>query len=627
MGNAPYNCNLNIFFSSCQMPHQHLNTQNTIHIDNSNKFRLPKESSIHKTQSTNISKVTLTNASTALQNQSTFSPILQSRTIISKNQFQFSKLKQKHSFKSKKDFISPDQHSNTFISQLQEKLPTIKSNISQNSIHYKQLNGKTRANITTSFTHDDQMKTSDDLWNSIDVDNERECSLNNILSSFKHAYNKLPHNGKVMIKQETVCDGTSSGIEDNLVLNQMVEINTTLNAKQIKFIKDILIKEKMLPSQMEATTMSIITNIIKYQKVNKNVILFNSANSEDNVLYIIEKGKLKYELDNNNYYLKKGNLIGTKALKKYSRKSYELITMSKSYLFHIPISKYKAIVYDYIKKEKENIFALLKQNYLLSCIDNKSLQTLSLNVRRIQYKERKLILNIGDIPSEMYLIIKGSVLCVKQEEIKHTLYTNELVGDVCLLSNITSQFTFISNPATEVLVIPYAELFSVLGDKPIDNLMFNVFNSALDKCEYLKTNLSGDRLKTVFKCFKLDYIQEGLVSSFKMKKIFIPISGILKRKQLTKEEIIKEIAKSNRKSYKCLTKDYTNMNEYRKNLLSKIKSSSNEHTSSDNVEENEKDKVMFHQRVPLKLSTLINSKDKNCNNISSSIYLSKYFCG
>ena len=93
---------------------------------------------------------------------------------------------------------------------------------------------------------------------------------------------------------------------------------------------------------------------------------------------------------------------------------------------------------------------------------------------------------------------------------------------------------------------------------------------------------------------------------------------IVKRKQLTKEEIIKEIAKSNRKSYKCLTKDYTNMNEYRKNLLSKIKSSSNEHTSSDNVEENEKDKVMFHQRVPLKLSTLINSKDKNCNNISSS---------
>ena len=572
MGNIPYNCNLNIFFSSCQMPHQHLNTQNTIQIDGSSKFNLPKESSIHKTQSTNISKVTLTNVSTALQNQSTFSPILQSRTIISKNQFQLPKLKQKHSFKSKKDLFPSEQDSNTFISQLQAKRPTIKSNVSHNSTaHYKQLSRKHRSNITTSFTHDDQMNTNNHLLNSID-DDERECSLNNILSAFKIAYNKLPHNGKAIIKQETVCDGTSSGIEDNLVLNQIVEINTPLNAKQIKFIKDVLIKEKKLPSQMETTTMNLMSSIIKYQKVNKNVILFNSANSEDNVLYIIEKGKLKYELDNNNYYLKKGNSIGTKALKKHSRKSYELLTMSKSYLFCIPVSKYKAIVYDCIKKEKENIFALLKQNPLFSCIDNKKLQTLSLNVRRSQYRERTMIINKGDMPSNIYLIIKGSVLCVKQEEIKHTLTTNELVGDICLFSNIASQFTFISNPATEVLVIPYVELLSVLGNKPIDNLMFNVFNSALDKCEYLKTNLSGDRLKTVFKCFKLDYVQEGLVSSFKMKKIFIPISGILKRKQLAKEEIMKEIAKSNRKSCKCLTKDYTDMREYRKQLLTKIKS-------------------------------------------------------
>ena len=567
MGNAPYNCNLNIFFSSCRMPHQHLNTQNTIQIDNSSKFRLPKESSIHKTQSTSISKVTLTNASTSLQNQSTFSPLMESRSIISKNQFQISNLKQKHSFKSKKDFFSSsDQQSTTFISQLQAKLPTIKSNISQNSINYnynykqQQLNGKQRANITTSFTHDEQLKTNNNIFNTID-DDEKECSLNQIITSFKNAYNKLPHNGKVIIKQETVCDGTSSGIEDNnLVLNQIVEINTSLTAKQIKFIKDILIKEKMLPSQLETTWMDVITGIIKYQKVNKNVILFNYANSDDNVLYIIEKGKLKYELDSNNYYLKKGNLIGTKALKKHSRKSYELLTMSKSYLFYFQISKYKAIVYDYIKKEKENIFTLLKQNHLLNCIDNKSLQTLSLNVRRNEYKETKIILNSGDIPSDMYLIIKGSVLCVKQEEIKHTLNANELVGDICLLSNTASQFTFISNPGTEVFIIPYVELLSVLGSKPVDTLMFNVFNSALDKCEYLKTNLSGDRLKTVFNCFKLDYIQEGFVSSFKMKKIFIPISGILKRKQLTKEEIIKEIAKSNRKSYKCLTKYYTNMN-------------------------------------------------------------------
>ena len=634
MGNAPHNCSLNIFFSSCRMPHLHLSTQNTIHIDNSSKFRLPKESPIHKTQSTNISKVTLTNVSTSLQNQSTFSPLMECRSIISKNQFQISNLKQKHSFKSKKDFFSSDQQSTTFISQLQAKRPTIKSNISQNSSNYnykQQHNGKQqRANITTSFTHDEQLKTNNNIFNTIDDDYEKECSLNQIITSFKNAYNKLPHNGKVIIKQETVCDGTSSGIEDNnLVLNQIVEINTSLTTKQIKFIKDILIKEKMLPSQLETTAMNVVTSIIKYQKVNKNIILFNSANSDDNVLYIIEKGKLKYELDSNNYYLKKGNLIGTKALKKHSRKSYELLTMSKSYLFYFSISKYKAIVYDYIKKEKENIFTLLKQNHLLSCIDNKSLQTLSLNVRRNEYKETKIILNSGDMPSDMYLIIKGSVLCVKQEKIKHTLNANELVGDVCLLSNISSQFTFISNPGTEVLIIPYVELLSVLGSKPIDTLMFNVFNSALDKCEYLKTNLSGDRLKTVFNCFKLDYIQEGFVSSFKMKKIFIPISGILKRKQLTKEEIIKEIAKSNRKSYKCLTKDYTNMNEYRKKLLTKIKSLSNEHKSNNNnsgVEDNEKDKIMFNQKVPLKLSTLINnsnsnnnsnSKDKNCHSSNS----------
>ena len=66
--------------------------------------------------------------------------------------------------------------------------------------------------------------------------------------------------------------------------------------------------------------------------------------------------------------------------------------------------------------------------------------------------------------------------------------------------------------------------------------MFGIFTSAIKKCEFLNKHLTGDRLASVFKCFKLSYLKEGIISNFKKKKIFIPISGFLmKKKRVVKE--------------------------------------------------------------------------------------------
>lgn len=631
MGNIPSHCGIQMIFSSCKaLPQNNILQHNTIHIDINEKHQ-PKDNSLintvtqgslnlQKAENQNISKVTVTNATIIKKNASNVSSVSQPNSIL-KSSSNMSKPHHKSSSKSKVNIYPLDQNEISMnTNNPQVKIPDMKCNYCNTntnnnnndtlnntksislylSTFQKQLSEGFASNSNASM-FSSEIPDYSQTYHS--VRDEKDYTIDSVMRSIKNAYNNLPMIDSSKHLAQNNCEGVGGtlGIEDTLIMTHITEINVPLNDKQLKLIKQILIKEEMIVPQMDEATVNLILNIISYKKVSKHSVLFNIDNYSDNVFYIIEKGKLRYEIDGQYFQLKKGDRIGTKALKKNSKKSCELFTLTKSYLFCLPIEKYKTIIQDFFQKERETTFELLKQNPLFTCIDKQSLQLLSLHIKKVKYQGRKEIIKIGNMPTYIYLIIKGSVLCLQNDEVKHSLIENDLIGDVSFISHTLSQYTYITNPGSELLLIPYKELLSVLGDNPIDNLMFNIFNTALDKCEYLKTNLSGDRLKPVFQCFKLDYIQDGLVSSFKMKQIFIPISGILIKKQFNKDELYIGGFRSKQQSQKCFS------NEYKHLLELKSPCDNNEHV---NKEDNRKfPKNKFSHKFPLKLLSLNTGKE------------------
>ena len=83
---------------------------------------------------------------------------------------------------------------------------------------------------------------------------------------------------------------------------------------------------------MDEATINLILNTITFIQTKENVTLYSFDNETDNILYIINRGKLCYEIDG----------------KKNSKTSCKLYTVHKSQLFCLPIEKYKTIIQDFL---------------------------------------------------------------------------------------------------------------------------------------------------------------------------------------------------------------------------------------------------------------------------------------
>lgn len=381
------------------------------------------------------------------------------------------------------------------------------------------------------------------VHNTAREEGDNSINIESLLAKMKKAYKSLP-------RKETVENEGSSPpsriesttlIGDTILTKPIEQINTPFTDKQLRLIRNLLIKDELIVSQMDEATINLILNIITFIQTKENVTLYSFDNETDNILYIINRGKLCYEIDGKKNYLRKYESIGTKALKKNAKTSCKLFTVHRSQIFCLPIEKYKTIIQDFLDKDKEEKIELLKPHFFFNFLDTKSITALAKVAIKRRYEIRKEIISEGSMPDSFFLIVEGEVFCVKNDTIIHTLKCNDTFGEISMFSSKTastpSPFTYIVDAESTLLEIPFEDFSSILGEKPLESLMFGIFTSAIKKCEYLNKHLTGDRLNIVFKCFKLNYNKEGEVSNFKKKKIFIPISGFLIKNCKDKNEL------------------------------------------------------------------------------------------
>ena len=125
---------------------------------------------------------------------------------------------------------------------------------------------------------------------------------------------------------------------------------------------EVLNYNELIDSDMSESFINMIINTISYKRIKDGVIFFDQNQNED-IFYIIEKGKLEYGIDNEIFELPKLNGIGTQALLKYKNNSCYIKSIGRTYLFVLPLEKYRKMVGDIEKKRNEERFSYLKKHF------------------------------------------------------------------------------------------------------------------------------------------------------------------------------------------------------------------------------------------------------------------------
>lgn len=315
-------------------------------------------------------------------------------------------------------------------------------------------------------------------------------------------------------------------------------IDEPFSEKQLNVLRNILTQEGLISEEMDDSTINMIINTISYIRVKQNVTIFTRDNTTDNIYYIIEKGKLEYQIDGEVYELSKYGGIGTRALIKYSKEKCVLKASERCYLFCLPIEKYKTIAQDFVDKQLEEKTEYLKRYFFFKGLDNKELLTnLAKASTKIKYKQRVVLFQEDKYTNCLYYIIEGEVKCTKGDMVVKKVSQGDMFGEIGLFNQIESVYAYTVEPESVLLMIKYESFISVFGDGAIRNIVYYIFSNAIAENDKLsKFFTKGEKLDKLFNVFQLKFYFNDTVQLSNEKKIIIPISGtVFKSKYQVKE--------------------------------------------------------------------------------------------
>ena len=313
------------------------------------------------------------------------------------------------------------------------------------------------------------------------------------------------------------------------------EINKELTEKQREMLIEVLNYNELIDSDMSESFINMIINTISYKRIKDGVIFFDQNQNED-IFYIIEKGKLEYGIDNEIFELPKLNGIGTQALLKYKNNSCYIKSIGRTYLFVLPLEKYRKMVGEIEKKRNEEKFSYLKKHFLFSNVDDNKLMNLVSISKKIKIHERKTLLEEDSLSEKVYYIISGKVKVLKNDLVIKKLKEGNIFGEIGLFNQIESLYQYSAEPETQLIEILYEDIFSCLGDKCIQYIVHQLYIKSIKNDEFL-SHISTDKIiDNCFPLFQLKFYFNDTILLKNQKKLILPISGtIIKSKLLAKD--------------------------------------------------------------------------------------------
>ena len=303
------------------------------------------------------------------------------------------------------------------------------------------------------------------------------------------------------------------------------EINEPFNSKQIQFLHTILTDEGLIASEMDEATINTIITSITYIRVRQNVVIFTRDNDTDNIYYIIDRGKLEYDIDGEVYELSKHECIGTRALIKNSTTKCYLKASERSYLYRLPIEKYKTIAQDFMDKQLEERRQYISNTFFFGNLSKERIESLANKAVKQKYFLRTELIKEDRYSQYIYIIIKGSIICTKGDIVVRKLTRGDLFGEICLFNQIESLYGYTCEAESEILVLYHDDIVNSLGKDAIRDLVFSIFTKAIKESDTLNKVFKDEMYLKLFNCFQLKFYFNDIIHLTSQKKIIIIISG------------------------------------------------------------------------------------------------------
>ena len=361
----------------------------------------------------------------------------------------------------------------------------------------------------------------------------QEISLNNNIDlNLKKLELIGNHNTKKMIPNYKLSKKIESIKEKKKHLPIEI-INKEITIKQRNILIKILTENELITSDMNESFINMIINTLTYKRYKDGIIIFDQNSKFEDLYYIIEKGKIEYGIDDDIYELPKLNGISNQALLKYSKKKCYIKTIIRTYLFELPLEKYRKFIIDYEKKNIENKFWALKKNFFFSYIEDGYLIELVKNCPINKYKSNTIILEADKVFENIYFIYSGEIKAKRYDTPIKSLIDGDIFGEIGIFNQIESLYEYETVNDCSIIEIPYNKIFLYLGDKCIQNLIQDLFKDAIKNDEFLSLCFTNKIIKKIYNSFQLKFYFNDTILSKTQKKIILPISGtIIKSKFL-----------------------------------------------------------------------------------------------
>ena len=463
-------------------------------------------------------------------------------------------------------------------------------------------------NQINQLTNETKMKRREKKYHSTIHHN---IDFTEIKMKFKETYNILPSNKKLSslalspnlsAKKNSV---SSLNSDDLASLNSIIdknshknhldieEINEPFSEKQLITLKNILKKEELIVNEMDEATINMIINAISYIRVKPKIIIFSNKNEiKEHYYYMIEKGKLGYSIDNEKYELQKHSGIGTSALIKNTKKNCYLLSIERCYLYKLPIERYKIIVEEFFNRQHKIKVEALTKHYFFSGFNHDIIDLIAESSEKIKFNKKTILLQEEQFNNYIFMVIEGYVTCTKGEMIIKRFYSGEIFGEIGIFNQIESLYSYTTSNECIILKILYDELFSILGDNAVKNIIFNIFDKSIKNNEILNKYFTiGDNKSRLFNIFQFKFYFNDIIMTQKEKKILIPISGSLfkfhHKTNNTKEHLGNFIYQSIIKLYSCEFNQRTSISKHPTNVSTLSNSVRNSGNNSQNKSKND----------------------------------------
>ena len=268
--------------------------------------------------------------------------------------------------------------------------------------------------------------------------------------------------------------------------------------KIINILKNQIVFQGVSPEILSAIASEMIMLILPEGKIIYDI------NDDGNFFYIIGKGKVEINLqDNNNNILTQWNAFGEISL--FTDKKREEVVITKDYteLYIIDGESFRDI-------QKRNNEIILKERYnflnnisLFESLDKISKYNVAQKLKKKEFKPNSKIISKGEIGDKLYIIKEGIVSCrIGIQEIRK-LSNNEYFGQNAILIDVKRGADIITLQKTICYEISKDDLKEALTNDYIDIILFCFFKNAIDKNPNLKNIFIESLLHDIFNCFSI----------------------------------------------------------------------------------------------------------------------------